>query len=206
MQSISYSTWNHIFSIFATACTFSFGRFSSNDAQVDEENPQLAPETSTQVDHCIFCNASGENGFDIVWEDDTYIAFRDRNPSSLHHLQVIPKRHIVKRMEEIGQDILNGLGVPPSKRRYPSWRDRFGFHIPPFNSVHHLHLHVQALPYRSFLRRVKYPVICSCRGYVKGLSWFAEADQTISILEKDGCFILAAPADVVIQSIPVPEA
>ena len=45
-------------------------------------------------------------------------------------------------------------------------------------------MHVHALPYRSFLRRLKYPVAAGRKGYAKGLSWFAEAEQTVRLLEK----------------------
>lgn len=61
---------------------------------------------------------------------------------------------------------------------------RMGFHIPPFNSVNHLHLHVQALPYLSRLRQLKYPVAKGFGTFDKGLSWFSEVGQTIRILEK----------------------
>lgn len=61
---------------------------------------------------------------------------------------------------------------------------RLGFHIPPYISVPHLHMHVQALPYRSFLRRLKYPVAAGGKGHEKGFSWFAEAEQTVRLLEK----------------------
>ncbi|KAI0359942.1 HIT-like protein [Trametes cingulata] len=139
---------------------------------------------------CIFCGASKENGFNIVWENDHYAVFTDINPSCQHHLQIVPKKHIesvknlsvtdvgmVQEMIEIGHEVLDRLDVPPHLRR-------LGFHIPPYISVPHLHMHVQALPYSSPLRRLKYPVVRGRRGQEKGFSWFVEADQAVRLLEK----------------------
>lgn len=44
---------------------------------------------------CLFCKmASGAIKPDIVYEDDTVLAFRDINPQAPLHVLVIPKRHI----------------------------------------------------------------------------------------------------------------
>ncbi|KIJ14363.1 hypothetical protein PAXINDRAFT_79329 [Paxillus involutus ATCC 200175] len=141
---------------------------------------------------CVFCQAYSGNrdAFNVIWEDADFIAFRDRSPASLHHFLLIPKIHIdsvknltkqdtdmVRRMETIGNDILNRYQVPHTHRR-------MGFHIPPFNSAHHLHLHVQALPYTSLARRLEYPVIGGFGTFDKGFSWFAEVSQTIRILQR----------------------
>jgi len=125
-------------------------------------------------------------------QDVDFVAFRDYNPSALHHYLVIPKRHIdsvkslsyedvalVERMMEIGHHILNNLDVPDNSRR-------MGFHIPPFNSVDHLHLHVQGLPYKSIFRHAKYPVVHGYGRLAKGFSWFSEVTQTIAILQTHG--------------------
>ena len=102
----------------------------------------------------------------------------------------------VARMAEIGHGVLDGLDVPSSSRRYVAAlsrkrykfidESRLGFHIPPFNSVNHLHLHVQGLPYNSAWRRAKYPYRPGSSGKEKGIGWFVEVEQTIRILEKGG--------------------
>jgi len=150
-----------------------------------EKSPINIPQS------CTFCDVSKEAGFDVVWEDATFIAFKDHKPAAQHHFQVSPKKHIgsvkslrksdialVKSMETIGHELLDRLNVPSSMRR-------MGFHIPPFNSVNHLHLHVQGLPYNSSGRAAKYPVISGYGEYHKGVSWFVEVDQVLRILERD---------------------
>ncbi|KAF8556531.1 HIT-like protein [Imleria badia] len=152
----------------------------------------LSPEPSKPRRNCIFCQAysSNRDAFDIVWEDTDFLAFRDRQPASLHHIQLIPKVHIssvkkltkldanmVRRMESIGNDILDKFQVPLTHRK-------MGFHIPPFTSVQHLHLHVQALPYTSYAAQLKYPVARGSGSFDKGFSWFVEVGQTIRILDK----------------------
>ncbi|PBK67836.1 HIT-like protein [Armillaria solidipes] len=152
----------------------------------DSDSLQLADKT--YVKSCVFCNVSKENGFNILWEDDKFIAFYDRDPACRHHVQLIPKAHIrmfvspipsdqLRNMADIGMVILGKLDVPKDMRK-------MGFHIPPFNSVSHLHLHLQGLPYKSFLRAAKYPVARAGKRHDKGFSYFVDVEQVIRILEK----------------------
>ncbi|PPQ63239.1 hypothetical protein CVT24_005699 [Panaeolus cyanescens] len=139
---------------------------------------------------CKFCFVSKEKGFNVIYEDEDFVAFVDRKPASTHHFLVVPKAHIVsvrslkqadaelvKSMEVIGNELLESKGIPPEMRR-------MGFHIPPFNSVYHLHLHVQGLPYLSSGRAAKYPYCVGQGDNSKGLTWFAEVRQVIRILEQ----------------------
>ena len=44
---------------------------------------------------CLFCKmASGEIKPDVVYEDETVLAFRDINPQAPVHILIIPKAHI----------------------------------------------------------------------------------------------------------------
>ena len=100
----------------------------------------------------------------------------------------------VKSMEEIGHAVLDKLDVPLSERRSNLSLTtlehvlidtvRLGFHIPPFNSVDHLHLHLHALPYTTNILALKYPFKPGYYGYSKGLTWFVEVQQAIQILER----------------------
>ncbi len=44
---------------------------------------------------CLFCKiAAGEIPSNIVYRDDTVVAFRDINPQAPQHILLIPRRHI----------------------------------------------------------------------------------------------------------------
>lgn len=59
-----------------------------------------------------------------------------------------------------------------------------GYVIPPFNSIYHLHLYVQGLPYTSAVKSLMYQVSAGTSDNNKGFSWSVEVDQAISILKK----------------------
>ncbi|KAF9007407.1 HIT-like domain-containing protein [Cyathus striatus] len=155
-----------------------------------QQMQNLDESRGMRVNSCTFCNVSVEAGFNVVYEDDEFFAFKDHKPAAVHHIQVIPKAHIdsvkslrqedaelVKHMETIGHKLLDKFDVDKSMRV-------MGFHIPPFNSVYHLHLHVQAMPYTSSRRAAKYPVSIGYGTHQKGFSWFVEVGQAIRILEQ----------------------
>ncbi|CAG9824501.1 unnamed protein product [Phaedon cochleariae] len=99
---------------------------------------------------CIFCNIiSGDAPGNLLFEDDNYVVIKDIKPAAKHHYLIIPRNHILdvnnlstadhrRLLEELivcGKKFLgeNGGDLDDS---------RLGFHVPPFNSIAHLHLHV----------------------------------------------------------------
>lgn len=53
--------------------------------------------------NCIFCKiANKEIPADIIYEDDTVLAFKDIKPSAPFHYLIVPKQHIdsIARLEE----------------------------------------------------------------------------------------------------------
>jgi len=84
----------------------------------------------------------------VSFQDEKLVVFPDHRPVAAHHLLVVTRQHIpdtlsltkyhkqmVVSLVELGKKMLveRGGNVDDS---------RFGFHIPPKNSVQHLHLHV----------------------------------------------------------------
>jgi hypothetical protein len=51
---------------------------------------------------------------------------------------------------------------------------QMGFHVPPFNSVNHLHLHVISLPYNNLWRKLKYQ---------PRMPWFAKVNDVMTHLK-----------------------
>uniref|UniRef100_A0A3P8RYZ7 HIT domain-containing protein n=1 Tax=Amphiprion percula TaxID=161767 RepID=A0A3P8RYZ7_AMPPE len=104
----------------------------------------------TQEEECPFCQiVNHQTDTEILLSDDQLICFRDTTPGATHHYLVIPRRHIpscrnlqkdhvalVEQMVEMGRSILEKNKVLEDIR--------MGFHLPPFTSVPHLHLHVLA--------------------------------------------------------------
>ncbi|KAK9722259.1 hypothetical protein K7432_002800 [Basidiobolus ranarum] len=111
---------------------------------------------------CIFCSIGEHSATRIVYQDEDVIAFHDIKPAANTHLLVVPTRHIgtvkslrkedyelVQKMKVVGQRLLREQG-------YSEDNIRLGFHIPPFNSIDHLHLHCLGLPFRNWWIGGKY--------------------------------------------------
>ena len=112
-------------------------------------------------DSCVFCKIDKSTSHNILFMDHEFIAFSDINPSAHLHFLVVPRQHLgtvnllshkhvsmLKRMKEIATMILK-------ERAYNS--TRIGFHLPPFNSIYHLHLHGIGKPFKNAFRALKYP-------------------------------------------------
>ncbi|KAH8357565.1 hypothetical protein KR200_010364 [Drosophila serrata] len=101
---------------------------------------------------CIFCNISSgqDSGTVLETETDEFVIFKDIRPASQHHYLAVTKQHfpslkdldnshqdLISRLEEGLREFLKGQGVC-------SEDVLFGFHLPPFISVRHLHMHAIA--------------------------------------------------------------
>lgn len=135
--------------------------------------------------NCIFCRISHneDDKARIVYEDEEFVAFHDISPSAQLHLLIVPRDHVetvnhlnasshklVRRMVEIGHSILEERGYTLPNRR-------LGFHVPPFTSVGHLHLHVLGLPFKNWVRASKYPEKSTWA------RWYLGAERLITSLQ-----------------------
>ncbi|XP_051954073.1 adenosine 5'-monophosphoramidase HINT3 isoform X1 [Xyrauchen texanus] len=116
-----------------------------------DENKRYSSDSSDST--CIFCLiARGEHPCThILVDDKDIVCFQDINPGAPHHYLVVPREHIhsclsikvddislVRRMAEIGKAALKAKNVT-------DFEDiSLGFHVPPYITVPHLHLHVLA--------------------------------------------------------------
>lgn len=103
------------------------------------------------ADNCLFCKmVSGAIKPDIVYDDDSVLAFRDINPQAPLHVLVIPKKHIATlndaRPEDAAllgklfctaQKIAAEAGVAES-----GYRTVMNCNLDAGQSVFHIHLHV----------------------------------------------------------------
>ncbi|XP_023856745.1 adenosine 5'-monophosphoramidase HINT3 isoform X1 [Salvelinus sp. IW2-2015] len=146
---------------------------------------------------CCFCNiAKEQSGSDTEMQlfykkpsvyysqmrkDDELVCFRDLKPGARHHYLVVPRTHVgnckslrkehiplVEKMEEMGRSVLQ-------KKKVTDLDDiRMGFHMPPFSSVPHLHLHVIAPASQMSIR--------SLRHYGPQSYWFITVDKVLQQL------------------------
>eukprot|EP00099_Drosophila_melanogaster_P000762 NP_001033848.1 uncharacterized protein Dmel_CG34015 [Drosophila melanogaster] len=100
-------------------------------------------------DNCIFCLISDGRIPSTVLEveNDDFVIFQDIKPASQHHYLAVTKKHyaslkdlnkshdsLVQLMENALKDLLVSKGVSVDDAL-------FGFHLPPFITVKHLHMH-----------------------------------------------------------------
>ena len=105
----------------------------------------------------------------VLAETSDILVFEDIHPRALLHALAIPKTY-VQNVFSLGEgdiDLLlhmQEMGLKIIEEKYPeAFADDdyiLGFHVPPFNSVNHLHLHVLAPASKmtTYHRHVKYNV------------------------------------------------
>lgn len=104
-----------------------------------------------EVLECLFCKIQNrEEPGTITYEDESFVVFKTIKPASHMHLLVTPRQHIrnvnslsgaagvalVEKLVEIGKVALGQYAEGA----------QFSFHVPPLNSIDHLHLHAIASP------------------------------------------------------------
>lgn len=100
---------------------------------------------------CLFCSiASGKTPAEIIFENDTAVAFRDSNPQAPHHVLVIPRKHISNylNIEKADAEILISMAQAVSEVVKNCRIEKSGFRIVINNgpdagqAVDHLHFHL----------------------------------------------------------------
>lgn len=141
-------------------------------------------DSNGKIIDCIFCriaNRDPNEPANVVYENDDFTVFKTIAPASSYgHLLVTPKVHIknvaslvsvedaklVENMVAIGKSTYQTLGISDVQ---------YSFHIPPWNSIDHLHLHCIANPKEmSYFSSLKYS---------QGTFWCKSADEVISSLK-----------------------
>ncbi len=98
---------------------------------------------------CLFCKmAKGEIKPDIVYQDDSVLAFRDINPQAPVHLLIIPKKHVATLNDLDDSDLAGKLlktAVTLARQEGladDGYRTVFNCNKNGGQEVYHLHLHL----------------------------------------------------------------
>ncbi|KAI8601127.1 HIT-like domain-containing protein, partial [Dissophora ornata] len=113
--------------------------------------------------------------------DEEIATFYDINPAAETHILIVPVAHIenikslntehtglLEKMRQRGIELLKDHGHEPEA-------SKLGFHVPPFNTVDHLHLHVLGGAMKSNFRKLKYQT---------GRMWYMDLAQLQADLAK----------------------
>lgn len=104
------------------------------------------------MNDCIFCKIiKGTLPADIVYEDDTVVAFKDANPTAPVHILIVPREHIptlndvpddapiMAHIATVAKRIAREFGVAESGYRFFINVNRGGGQV-----IFHLHAHLVA--------------------------------------------------------------
>jgi diadenosine tetraphosphate (Ap4A) HIT family hydrolase len=125
-----------------------------------------------EVQSCVFCNivrGDDPQSTALIAETRAVAAFLPRRQDGARdHILVVPKHHVrnlssLKVGDPAHLRMLRDMkrhGMTCARARHPDVVDdaayRLVFHVPPFNSVDHLHLHVFLPPFDNFWKDFTY--------------------------------------------------
>jgi histidine triad (HIT) family protein len=100
---------------------------------------------------CIFCRIiRGDQPADFVYQGDSVVAFRDKNPHAPHHILIVPRQHIrsINDLREDHRTLLSEMFMRAKELAKEMGIDKSGYKLV-FNVergggqyVFHLHLHL----------------------------------------------------------------
>lgn len=133
---------------------------------------------------CVFCRITNKDPTEpatIISETPKFVAFKTIAPISSLHFLISPKSHIqnVDSLKTADDIVLVQEMVDFAKKVLEEEAENaiFCFHMPPFNSIDHLHLHAIArcdeIGWLSWLK------------YYQGSKWCQSADDVIARIQKD---------------------
>ena len=100
---------------------------------------------------CLFCGiASGDIPGDIVYRDESVLAFRDIDPKAPVHLLIIPRKHVagVHELEAEDEEAMGRVMTVARRLAEEHGVSESGFRLvvntgpDAAQSVHHIHLHL----------------------------------------------------------------
>lgn len=97
--------------------------------------------------NCIFCKIiKGEIPSDIVFENDSVVAFKDINPVAPVHILVIPRKHVasLKELDDkvLMGELLDGVRKVCEKLNITDYRTVINTGSGAGQEVFHIHLHI----------------------------------------------------------------
>lgn len=134
-----------------------------------------------EMHSCLFCRILSKQAPGcIVYEDEEFVAFKTIAPATENHLLVCPRKHIQNYLSLSGPSGARLVRSLVDTGRIALGADADGaqwsFHIPPFNSIDHLHLH-------AIGRRHTLGLLNGLK-YWEGSYWFKGAEAAILELEQ----------------------
>ncbi len=132
---------------------------------------------------CIFCTIA-QSSRELLFEDETCSVFFPLDTCAKVHVLIVPKIHVksicnnridiqpelLRHLKRIGDQVLDRLSSENSDRK-------FMFHLEPYNSIEHLHMHGLVRPF-NLLGKIKFSDLVE--------KWGASYENIMQRIEKEG--------------------